>query len=630
MIALFRRFLGTWAARVFFLLLVGSFGLWGIADVVRNLGQSGSTVATVGSSKVDVSELQDSYRRLLRQVQRQSGSTAEPSPETRRAVAGEALQRLVVQAEFAGEVARMGLRVPDAAVRQATFDEKAFHGVSGQFDRAVFQAALRNASLTEAHYLDLMRTDLGQRQLVEALRAGASVPDVVSRLVFAAQEEKRVADLVELPFAKAAEPPPPTDAQLQRQYDDNLNAYAAPEYRRVKAVVLSPDTLAHEVVVSDDELGAAYEARRASFGEPEKRSVEVVATQDEAAAKALATRWISGADWPAMEQAAKESGASSVQLDDTSQVQFPAADLASAVFAAAPDTVVGPEKTDLGFQSFRVTKVSPATARPFEAVRAELLATLQKERATDLVFDRANKVQDALAGGASLDDLPGDLGLAAVSGTLDSEGKTLDGMPAPLPGGPALQAAIVAKAFTLAQGDPAVLAEAPEQSFFAVTVEDITPAATRPFDAVRDRVRDDWVRDARRREQNVAAAKLLTAVKGGGSLADAARLAGLGVRHTPPVSRNQPTPGIPAELVQPLFAAAKGEATMVEDTEGFWVAVLTDIQTPDPAADPAALGRIGAQLSRAVGDDIEISYAAALRARDKPTINRALLDSVTQ
>ena len=69
-------------------------------------------------------------------------------------------------------MARLNIQVPDAALRQATFDTKAFQGPNGQFDRATFQSVLRNNSYTEARYLKLLRTDLAQRQLVEAVRAG--------------------------------------------------------------------------------------------------------------------------------------------------------------------------------------------------------------------------------------------------------------------------------------------------------------------------------------------------------------------------------------------------------------------------------------------------------------------------
>ena len=50
------------------------------------------------------------------------------------------------------------------------------------------------------------------------------------------------------------------------------------------------------------------------------------------------------------------------------------------------------------------------------------------------MYDRANKVDDLLASGAPLDELPGDLGLAGVTGTLDAQGNTPDGTPAPIPG----------------------------------------------------------------------------------------------------------------------------------------------------------------------------------------------------
>ena len=45
-------------------------------------------------------------------------------------------------------------------------------------------------------------------------------------------------------------------------------------------------------------------------------------------------------------------------------------------------------------------------------------------------------------------------------------------------------------------------------------------------------MREDWERDARRREQEAVAAKLLAAVKGGTSLQDAATVAGLRVERT--------------------------------------------------------------------------------------------------
>ena len=52
------------------------------------------------------------------------------------------------------------------------------------------------------------------------------------------------------------------------------------------------------------------------------------------------------------------------------------------------------------------------------------------------MYDRANKVDNMLGTGAGLDELPSDLGLVGVAGTLDAQGNTQDGKPAPIPGPP--------------------------------------------------------------------------------------------------------------------------------------------------------------------------------------------------
>ena len=46
MLTAFRRLAGTWFAKGLFLLLILSFGIWGIEDVVRNFGRD-SAVARV-------------------------------------------------------------------------------------------------------------------------------------------------------------------------------------------------------------------------------------------------------------------------------------------------------------------------------------------------------------------------------------------------------------------------------------------------------------------------------------------------------------------------------------------------------------------------------------------------------
>ena len=92
MLALFRRHLDSWVAKLFFALLVGVFVLWGVGDVIRNVGVD-TSVATVGGVKIELPEVQDAYRRQLASVTRMFGGKIDPTPEMRKSIAGQALEQ---------------------------------------------------------------------------------------------------------------------------------------------------------------------------------------------------------------------------------------------------------------------------------------------------------------------------------------------------------------------------------------------------------------------------------------------------------------------------------------------------------------------------------------------------------
>ncbi len=634
MITALRGYLSTWVVRGLFILLIVAFATWGVGDMLRMRGGSDTWVAKVGGTTIEAAQLDAAFKRQLAQVTARLGTT-EVSPEIRRAVAAQTLERLIAQTLLVEEAKRMRLAVPDDFLVRAVYQMPAFHGPNGQFDRRQFEQVLRTNGLSEAAFLDLLRTDLLQRQLVEAVRAGATSPDILTGAVFALEEEQRSADMVELPFADAKPPAEPDAATLTRWWENHPDAYRSPEYRRIKAVILSPQTLAKDIEVTDDNLHASYEANKSEYVTPAKRSAQVISVADEAKAGALAATWSGGADWAKMQQAAQAQGGTAVELDGATRAEFPSPELGQAVFAAAPDSVGAPVRTPLGWSVVRVTTITPGSEKNFDEVRDALRDRVLAEKAADLMYDRANKVDNALGGGASLDALPGDLGLGAVTGTLDANGNTMQGEPAPLPGAPELRRAITAAAFQAQKGEPPRLTEVQTQStggsaYYALQVEEVIPAAQKPFDAVRDQVKADWTHDAIRHEQEAAAAALLAAVKGGEALEAAAAKAGLHVRRTPLTTRTAPAEGVPASLIGPLFAAKKGEPTEAETPDGFIVAVPAEIVQSDPKADPAGYQKVRDALTRSIANDIELAYVRGLRDRAQPQVNQAALDRVAQ
>ena len=398
-------------------------------------------------------------------------------------------------------------------------------------------------------------------------------------------------------------------------------------------MILSPKLLAKDIPVTDDELKAEFDRSKASLTKPGRRSVQVILVQDENQAKALTAAWRDGADWQAMQEKAKQAGGSAVELTDATEPGNSLPELGRAVFAATPGTVPDPGKSALGWHVLRVGKAEAGTAPDFETLKPELRDRVVAEKAADLIYDRANKIDNLLASGSGLDELPGDLGAAAVSGSLDAEGKTLEGEPAPIPGDEALRSALIAAAFQLHKGDPPRLTEVPlpggGSAYYGLSVEDVTPPSVRPFETVREAVAADLARDGVHKRAEQAAAKMLAALKGGQSFADAATIAGVPTRRTALFGRAS-AGDVEPEVAQRVFAMKKGEPGMVETPAGFTVFTPTEIATPDPKADPAGYAQIRDGLARSVGDDLELTFASALRQRQGVKVNETQLNNFVQ
>ena len=636
MISLFRRYTDSWIARIFFILMAVSFVGWGISgDLLRLLGGVAPTwVAKVGGQTIDVPAFQAEFQRALAQESRKAPGGQESALQ-RRIVGQQTLDRLIAQAALGQALTDLRIVTPDEAVAAVVRAMPAFQGADGTFSKPVFDNLLRNNGYTEDRFLAQVRADIAQRQLLSAINGPVAAPDAEVKPLYASEFEKRAADMALFPLSAAPEPAPADEAALQRWYDNHPDLYVTPEYRRIKAVELSPQSLASDITVSDDELRLAYDERKSDYVTPGKRSAEVISVADEAKAGALADKWRGGADWAAMQPAAQADGASAIALDDATEVQFPDPDLAKAVFSASADAGPVLVKGALGWFVMTVTKIVPGSETTFDAARETLRTRVLAAKAGDLMYDRANKVDQLLGNGASLDELPGDLGLAGIAGTMDAQGDTQDGTPAPIPGPQELRAALVAAAFQVRQGDQPRLTEVQTPStggsaYYALVVEAVIASDKKPYSAVKDQVQADWTQDQRRRAQDAAAAAMMTAVQGGQSFSDAATVAGVKPRLSPLVTRDQGDPAIPPALQRVLFGLHAGEATMVETPEGFVVAQLAEVVKPDAATDKTGYDQARVAVSRSIGNDVATVFVDALRQRAAPRVNQQNFDNVIQ
>ena len=69
---------------------------------------------------------------------------------------------------------------------------------------------------------------------------------------------------------------------------------------------------------------------------------------------------------------------------------------------------------------------------------------------------------------------------------------------------------------------------------------------------------------------------------------------------------------------------------MVETPDGFYVAALVGVQRPDPGTGAANIDLLRTRLAGSMADDIEQTFAGALRDRERVTVNGTLFDTVAR
>jgi peptidyl-prolyl cis-trans isomerase D len=125
----FRKYARYIVLSVLFGMLIISFALWGIGDMLR-LGGRSTEVAHVGGThiplygwlggtSVSVEEVRERFNRQLEQIQRQTGQRPEPEQALRFGLHIRALEDVIQRAVIDNAIKQYGLVISDDEVRAA-------------------------------------------------------------------------------------------------------------------------------------------------------------------------------------------------------------------------------------------------------------------------------------------------------------------------------------------------------------------------------------------------------------------------------------------------------------------------------------------------------------------------------
>ncbi|PIE08880.1 MAG: hypothetical protein CSA73_01385, partial [Rhodobacterales bacterium] len=378
-------------------------------------GNRGGAIGTVGDTEVDANRY---FRELNGELRAYEAATGQRMTMAQARAAGldqQVLARLIATVALENEVARLGLSVGDAKVREQLLATRELQNPDGSFNRPGYDMLLQQMGVSAKEFEDSLRIDTARTILQMAAQNGITPQPAYTDTLYAHAREERSFTWTRLDLSALKVPvPAPTDEQLTAWYEANPAPFTLPETKHLTYVWLDPETVIPTIEVDEATLRELYDERAAEYQTPERRLVErlVFGSQDEA--QAAADRLASGEiDFAAL-VAERGLDLSDTDMGDVTRAELGAA--GDAVFALTETgSVAGPLDSTLGPALFRMNAVLPEQITSFEQARETLQGEVAADTARRQIDAMVPEMDELLAGGATLEELQADYGMTLAT-----------------------------------------------------------------------------------------------------------------------------------------------------------------------------------------------------------------------
>ena len=543
-----------------------AFVLFYIPDFLRGTGAdaaSGDTVANVEGREISSADFRRTYQAQLQAYRSAYGATMNDQLLKQLGVEQQILQQMVDERAALSEADRLGIKVSDEEVRQRIFAMPAFQENGGFIGEARYQQLLRmqRPPMVASEFEDNIRRGLAVEKLRGSLTAWLSVNDKDLEKEYRRRNDKVKLAVVSFTADSFRTQVNATDAEVASYFDAHKSDFKIPEKRKIRYLLVDIEGLRAKTVVPAADIEREYNNNSEQYTTPEQvRASHILLKtegKDDAAVKTQAEELLKqakgGADFAELAKKNSEDEASAKNGGDLDYFgrgrMVPEFD--QVVFAMAPGTTSDVVKTQYGYHIIKLVDKKTATTRPLADVRQQLTDQLAYQRAQTQAADLAQNLGKQITKPADLDKVAKAQGLTVQESGFFARDEPILGL------GPSPEAAN--KAFDMKTDEVAGPLRASRGFVFQTLVSKQAPYVPK-VDEVKDRVREDVVKQKARDLSKQRAAEIAAKLKSAPDFDKAAKAAGVEAKTTDLITQDSPIPdlGVAPAVEGAAFTLAVG------------------------------------------------------------------------
>ncbi len=634
MLRYLRENTGNWIIKIFLAIIVIVFVFLGVGSMNAS---KHNEVAVVNDQVITFNEFQDAYRNMIAQMRQQFGDSLNEDLIKALNVKAQAINGLIDQRILDMEAEKLKIRVTDQELQDRLMGIKAFHK-DGSFDMALYKKVLARNRLTPESFEVIQRQAIKHGKLRQMILSGITVSDEEALAWYRFNNTKTAIEYIKVDPAAFTDIVP-TPTQIEKEYNENLNAYQSEPQRKAAYLVFSPQDHEGSVTISEAQAREFYGLNTARFTTPEQvEASHILIRLAEDADDAAVAAAQKSAD-AVYEKAAKGENFSELAKSYSQGPTAPKGGylgkfsrrsmvkpFGDAAFAMNPGDISKPVRTQFGFHIIKVISKTPETTQSFEAVRPAIEKELASQELQNMAYYKAGEAFDAIIDGDDFDQVA----LIAKKKVKTTPAFTKDGNG--LAGETAIDNSVefAREAFAL-EGDTASEVRQIGKNYYLIKViEKIAPQQLLFKDVQADiqlALKAKFQKAAARK----SAEKMLKKIQEKTDIAQAASAEGLTVSASELFTRNQNVPGIQGSTSLASAAFTLDTTTPVynevlEAGGGFYVIGFKSREIPSDTEAQKELDNVKAEMGYRKQQQYYTAWVQSLKDDAEITINTEVIN----
>jgi peptidyl-prolyl cis-trans isomerase D len=594
----------------------------------------GEVVADVGGREVTAREFQQRYVSQIQAYRNQLGGSINSALLRQLGVEQQILSQLVEEQVALIEAERHGIRVTDDELAQQILTIPGLQE-NGQFiGEARYQQLLQsqNPPMTASQFEEGLRRSLVVEKLRSALTDWMTVSDADLEREYTQRNEKVKLQIVALTADRFRDKVTVSDADIAAHFASHSAEYRKGEQRKIKYLLLDRDAARQRAVVPPNDVQRYYNDNIQQYQTPEQiRASHILletAGKNDADVKKRAEDILKqvkgGADFAELakkvseDKGSKENGG---DLDYFGRGRM-VPEFEQAAFAMQPGQISDLVKSQFGYHIIKVVDKKAGSTRPLEEVRAQILQQLSVQMADQQLATRASDLEKRIDDPGDLDTVAKELGVMVQESSLFQRDDPIPGL------GVAPQVGV--EAFALADKKVSGAISTARGPVFITVSEKKDPYVPK-LDEVKDRVKDDLIRQRAAELSSQRANAVASALKSAPNFSAAAKAQGLEAKDTQLIARNSALPdlGVSPEVDKAAFALpVNGISDPIKTSDGTVIVRVVEKDAVTPEEFRKANETFRAEMLNERRGRFFAAYMTKARDRVKPEINADVVQRV--